>query len=42
LHFSDVQIRQCGMKGINGGLDVIAVGALLGVANSITCQQGNP
>src|SRR5262249_37958890 len=29
------------MKGINGGIDVIAVGSLLRVANSATRSQGN-
>src|SRR5262249_60841296 len=29
------------MKGINGGIDVIVVGSLLGVANSVTRSQGN-
>jgi len=29
------------MKGIDRGLDVLAVGALLGVANSVNSQEGN-
>jgi hypothetical protein len=29
------------MKGINGGIDVIAVGSVLRAANSATRQKGN-
>src|SRR5262249_51178807 len=42
LHLADVQIRQRRMKGIDRGLDVLAVGALLGVANSVNPRRATP